>query len=181
MGNNQTADRKDNSSRLLILLLLLISIVAVCVSVWALFFRQRDISLTPDYAPQDKEEYAESIPNDSDDKLDAPQGGGAVSLTYANQVGIDLSTGMVSLFFANPGKSNQDMVLQIVIREQIIVQSGTLSPGHRITQMELMKGVADMLSVGGYDGRFVVLYYNQETGEKSIVNTEIPVKITVTE
>ena len=170
-----------NRQSILILFLLVISIAASCVSVWALFFRETKPSFAPDYEIPEKEEHAESIPNDSDEKLDAPQGGGAVSLTYANQVGIDLSTGEISLLFANPGKSNQDVVLQIVIQDQIIAQSGTISPGYRLTNLELLEGMADMLSPGGYNGKFVVLYYDQETGEKSIVNTEIPIQISVSQ
>ena len=181
MPETKTSSRTDKKNQLLILLLLLISIAAICVSVWALFFRVPDISLAPDYAPQEQEEHAETIPDDTGDKMEAPQGGGAVSLTYANQVSIDLNACTVSLLFANPGKSNQDMVLQIVIQDQVIAQSGTISPGYRVMDLELLEGAAKMLSAGGYDGKFVVLYYNQETGEKAIINTEIPIQITVTE
>lgn len=181
MHDSPSTNQVSKRSRLLILLLLFISIIAIGVSVWALFFREPDISLAPDYAPQNKEEHAETIPNDPQDKLEAPQGGGAVSLTYATQVGIDLSSGKVSLLFANPTKSNQDMLLQITVQDQVILQSGTISPGHRVTTLELPEDAAKMLSVGGYNGKFVVLYYNRESGEKSIVNTEIPIQITVTD
>lgn len=181
MHKKQSSEEKEKRSNLLILLLLLLCFAATGVSVWALFFREPNTALAPDYAPKEQEEHAQTIPDDTGDKMEAPQGGGAVSLTYANQVGIDLSSGTVSLLFANPGKSNQDMVLQIVIQDHVIVQSGTLSPGHRVLSLDLLQGTADMLSAGGYDGKFVVLYYNQETGEKSIVNTEIPIHITVTE
>ena len=181
MKKNQSSEDKERRSKLLILLLLLLCFIATGVSVWALFFREPDITLAPDYAPQEQEEHAETIPDDTGDKMETPQGGGAVSLTYANQVGIDLSAGTVSLLFANPGKSNQDMVIQVVIQDQVIAQSGTISPGYRVMNLDLLEGAVKMLSTGGYDGKFVVLYYNQETGEKAIINTEIPIQITVTE
>ena len=155
--------------------------IALSISVWALFFRETDEILVPDYAPIDKETHAESIPNDTKDKLETPQGGGAVSLTYSNQVAVDLHSGMASLFFANPSKSNQDIVLQIVIRDQVIMQTGTLSPGYQVKTLEVFENARNMLSAGGYEGKFVVLYYNRETGEKAIVNTEIPIQIDVTE
>lgn len=158
-----------------------VTAVAVSVTIWALFFRKSQPVLAPDYAPQQEEQNAETIPNDPAEKLDQPEGGGSVSLTYSKEVSIDLSEEEAALLFANPGKSNQDMVLQIVIQEEVILQSGTLKPGNQVTKLELLSGAADKLAPGGYEGKFVVFYYNQSTGEKAVVNTEIPVNITVSE
>ena len=170
---------KKNKTTLLILLLLLITLSAVCVTVWALFFRDSGPTLAPDYAPQEMEQNAESIPNDSDEKMAKPEGGGSVSLTYSNKVTIDLSDKAAALYFANPGKSNQDMVIQIAIQDTIILQSGTLSPGNQVKLLNLLEGAEDMLQPGGYEGKFIVLYYDQTSGEKSMVNTEIPITINV--
>ena len=70
----------------------------------------------PDYAPRQNEQYAEDIGDNDDSKLTQSEGGGAVSITYTTNVDIDLSKGIAELYFANPTKSNQDMVLQIVIK-----------------------------------------------------------------
>lgn len=164
---------------LLILLLLLITAAAVCVSVWAVFLREEKAVLAPDYAPQQVEENAEVIPDDDAGKLDKPQGGGSVSLTYAREVSIGLESRSASLLFANPGKSNQDMMLQIIIQGTVIVQSGVLKPGHQVTTLSLLDGMEKKLTEGVYEGKFNVLYYDPETSEKAIVNTEIPVTITV--
>ena len=172
-------ENKKSKSNLLILILLLITVIAICVTVWALFFRDTGPVLAPDYAPQEEEQNAETIPGDTGEKLDNPEGGGSVSLTYSREVSIDLSDEIATLLFANPGKSNQDMVLQIVIQDTVIVQSGTLKPGNQVTTLDLLDGAAKKLSAGTYEGNFNVLYYNPETGEKAIVNTEIPITITV--
>ena len=173
--------KKQDKSKLLILLLLLITLIAISVTVWALFFRDGGGQqvLAPDYAPQDKEQNAETIPGDTGDKMENPEGGGAVSLTYSNEVTIDLSDKAAALYFANPGKSNQDMVIQIAIQDTIILQSGTLSPGNQVKILNLLEGAEDMLQPGGYEGKFIVLYYDQTSGEKSMVNTEIPITINV--
>ena len=71
------------------------------------------------------------------------------------------------------------MVLQIVIQGEVVVQSGTLKPGNQVKTLDLMDGVEEKLTAGTYEGNFAVLYYDPETGEKAIVNTEIPVTITV--
>ena len=135
--------------------------------------------LSPDYAPQETEVNAEKVPNDGGDKMDTPEGGGAVSLTYSDQVSIDISQEKAYLLFVNPGKSTQDMILQIVIQGEIVVQSGRLTPGHRVTTLDLLPKAVSKLAPGGYNAKFVVFYYDKESGEKAIVNTEIPIHITV--
>ena len=46
-------------------------------------------------------------------------------------------------------------------------------------KLDLMEGVEKKLGVGGYEGKFIVHYYDQTTGEKAMVNTEIPITINV--
>ena len=177
-----TEDKEKNKKKkLLILLLLLITIAAVGVSIWAIWFRDTTPVLAPDYAPRQVEENAEPIGDDGDEKLEQPEGGGAVGLTYAKEVGINLSEKSASLLFANPSKSNQDMILQLVIDDVVILQSGRLEPGNRVSVLKLLDGAEKRLAAGGYDGKFVVLYYDRTSGEKAMINTEIPVNVTVTE
>ena len=94
---------------------------------------------------------------------------------------IDISDKSVSLLFANPGKSNQDIVLQLVIQDNVIVQSGTLVPGKQVTKLDLSEDAASKLSAGTYEGNFNVLYYDLQSGERAVVHTEIPVTIQVNE
>lgn len=171
--------KKLNKTTILIILLLFITLVASAVTTWALLSRNSGPVLAPDYAPQQMEQHAETIPNDSDEKMEKPEGGGAVSLTYSNKVTIDLSDKAASLYFANPGKSTQDMMLQIAIQDTVILQSGILKPGNQVKLLELLEGSEKMLQPGGYEGKFVVLYYDQTSGEKAMVNTEIPITINV--
>ena len=71
------------------------------------------------------------------------------------------------------------MVIQITIQDTVIVQSGTLVPGQQVKLLDLLEGAEKQLSAGGYEGKFVVLYYDQTSGEKAMVNTEIPITINV--
>ncbi len=180
MSNRRKRRRRRNRMNPLIPILLCITFVAVGITVWALFFRESSSpTLTPDYAPHEMEQNAEAIPDDNGDKMENPEGGGSVSLTYSNKVTIDLSDKAASLYFANPGKSNQDMVVQIAIQDTIILQSGTLTPGQQVKLLDLLEGAEEMLQPGGYEGKFIVLYYDQTSGEKAMVNTEIPITINV--
>lgn len=174
----QRPEKSDRKSRWIILLLLLLLLIAIGVTLWALFFRE-ETTLTPDYAPRREDKYAQSLDDQGDEKLEQVQGGGAVSLTYSTKVTVTLDDGMASVYFANPSKSNQDMVLQLVVQDVILAQSGKLSPGKQLDTLELLEGAALRLQPGGYNGQFVVLFYQPDTGEKTIVNTEIPVDVTV--
>lgn len=175
-------NKKENKKKyLLILLLLLITVTAVAVSVWAIWFRDSTPVLAPDYAPRQIEENAEPIGDDGDEKLSQPEGGGAVGLTYAKEVTISLSDKNAALMFANPTKSNQDIVLQLAIDDVVVLQSGRLEPGNRVSSLGLLDGAEKRLAAGGYNGKFVVLYYDRTSGEKAMLNTEIPVTVTVTE
>ena len=81
--------------------------------------------------------------------------------------------------FANPTKSNQDMVLCLVINDVVVLQSGRLTPGNKVSELNLIDGIEKRLDEGGYNGKFVVFYYDRTSGEKAMINTEIPVEVTV--
>ena len=182
--NSKKSQEPDNKRVFFVILLLFLSIVTIIAAVVIVLTLQSGNSssvLAPDYAPRETEKNAESIGDDGDSKLDQPDGGGAVSLTYAKEVRIRISEKTAQLLFANPTKSNQDMLLQLVINDTVILQSGRLTPGNRVSELELLAGMEKRLSAGGYNGKFVVLYYDRISGEKAMVNTEIPVTVTVTD
>ena len=175
--------KKKKGILILVILLLAVTAVAVGVAVWALFFRQPegDTTLAPDYAPQELEENAEPISEDSTEKLDAPAGGGAVTLMYQNQVTVDLSDETATFLYGNPGESTMNIVLQIVVQDRVLAQSGRLEPGNQVSLLNLEEGIAGQLEPGGYDGKYVLSFYDPDTEEKSAFDTEIPVSVTVTE
>ena len=95
-----------------------IALVAVGVAVWALFFRDPSPAPAPDIAPP-VEDNALPTGEDDGDKLPQAQGGGAVNITYSDQVAVCLETRTVSLRFANPARSNQSMVVRLVLGELV--------------------------------------------------------------
>ena len=184
MGKKQTENKNSMRNAIIVILLLLLIVTLVITIV--VITKNKDESdsspvvLAPDYAPQEEEENAEPIGDDEEgEKLQQEQGGGAVSITYSKDITVDLSDKTVSLLFANPRKSNQDMIIQIVVQDTVIVQSGLLTPGHQVKTLELFDNVE--LSSGTYEAKIVVLYYHQDTGEKAMINTQIPLTITVGE
>ena len=172
--------KRPGKQSLLIFVLLLVTVSAVCVTVWALFFRAPEAVLTPDHAPA-AEEHAAPIPGDSGTHDNAQPGSGRVSLTYSNQVTVRLDGQTAQLLFANPGRSNQNMVLQLVIQDRVILQSGRIAPGNQVEELGVAPEMAAILMPGGYEGVFLIHFYDPVSGEKAIVTTEIPVTVTVRE
>lgn len=169
--------KNQETLKVLIIILVLITAAAVGTTIWALFFRNRVPEVSPDYAPQQVEANAERIDDDDTLKLEQSDGGGAVSLTYSNKVTLTLSSKEAALMFQNPAKSNQDMKLELEIDGKVIAASGKLEPGYKISTLSDVD--TDKLSEGTYEGKFVVSYYDTASGEKAILNTEIPIVITV--
>lgn len=171
-------DKENRNFKILILLLLLITVIAVGVTIWALFFRDTAPTLAPDYAPVEEEVNAQDIEGgDEEEKMSASQGGGAVSMTYQMGVTVSLSGQKASLLFQNPSKSVNDVILQLIIVgadgvETIIAQSGTIKPGKKVETLSLIEDAA-VLSEGTYSGRFNILYYDPDSGEKALVNSSI--------
>ena len=167
--------------RLKWLIIIPVTGIVIClgVTIWALFFRQSGEVLIPDYAPRETEQNVRPIEGDDGIKLDAPQGGGAISIEYENRVTIDLSDGKAYFSYANPGKSTQDVVLRIEIQDTAVVQSGTIRPGNQVSELELMNGAAKKLQEGVYDAVFRILSYDPVTGEKAMVDTLAEITVTV--
>ena len=162
------------------ILLLLILLIAVGVIVWALFIRapKTENTLAPDYAPRQVEQHARVYGGETS-KLEQTDGGGAVTLEYTTDVNISLSEKKVYFSVANPYQSNQSMLVQIKIKDEVVAESGTLQPGYKLGELDITEQKAKMLSEGVYDGQILIWYYQPDTGERAVVNTAIPVSINV--
>lgn len=176
MGRKGRVEEKKSKKGIVIFLLLII-LACIGIIVYLLFFKQPKLA---DYAPGKEDENIVLLPN-SGDKMEAKEGGGAVSLSYSNKVSVDLKSGQVLVNFKNPSRSTQSMVLQVIIKqndtEVVVAESNRIPPSYAIYELNLKENIT--LSKGEYDGKFNVMYYDEETDEKAIVNTNIPIKINV--
>ena len=166
---------------IIIIALLLLLVIAVGVAVWAIFFREGDEILPPDYPPQNTEQNQETIPDDPGGEIETPEGGGGVNITYSEAVTIDLSDKKASLYYANPSRSNQNVAIAILIGEKVILKSELITPGNMVTQLSLLDGADKLLTAGGYNAELVVYCYHPETGEKAMVDTRGSLMVTVVE
>ena len=136
--------------------------------------------IVPDYPAPPLEEGAESV-DDNEDKLDAPEGGGAVSMIYSDEVSIDLSDKKVTLLFGNPNRSTHNVSIQLVVQDVVLAESGLLLPSNRITTLNVKDGVDIPAGVYANNAKIVIKFYDPETNACSIVNSEILVTLTVRE
>ncbi len=172
---------KDDKRKWYVIITILLFIIIIILILLLLRQCSSDVPvLNPDFPPQVVDPNAKPIPDDDKGKLDHEEGGGAVILDYSNKMTIDLSDKQATLSFLNPGRSSSNMVLWLMIQDTVIAQSGLIIPGYQIENLDLIKNAAKSLVEGVYNGKFVVYYYDPETNERALVNSELPITITVT-
>lgn len=179
--NDMNREKKDKKKKILIIILLIGIVACIAVTIWALFFRTPGGS--SDYAPDKLEPNAQVIENDDSPKLEAPAGGGAISIQYEDRVTIDLSDKKAYFNYSNPSKSTQNIVLEIVIGDQTVAKSALIKPGYQITELPLADGAEKLLSEGVYNENavFKILSYDPDSGEKAMVDTKAEITVTVQE
>lgn len=126
--------------------------------------------LLPDRAPPDIEKNA-VIDNTDSEKMDVPPDGGGASFNYAKEISIDLSTGTAELYFENCGSALYDASLILVIDDTVILESGLLPLGSRLTALSFPKDSLP-LQRGGYDAALWVQSYD-EAGNALDVNFQL--------
>jgi len=141
------------------------------------------VVLSPNTAPSADSNALEVSTDGETSKLSSSDGGGSVSLSYSDKINVNLSRGSATIYFQNPAQSNQDMVIQVIITDgddkYLVAQSDKLTAGYLLQHISLTDDIKSMLQTGTYKGIFNILYYNPNNGEKAIVNTNIPVDISV--
>ena len=153
---------KEKKRKLLIILLCIGMAVCMGITIWALFFRGGDT--TPDYPPQVIEANQTPLDGDDSGKLDSPEGGGAINVTYGTAATVDLSEKTVTFYYANPNASNQNVSILIMVNDLVVAKSDLITPGNQVSKLELQKDAASKLQVGGYDVELVVRAYDPDSG-----------------
>lgn len=171
----------DKKRNILIIALSMLIVVCVGVTAWALFFRGDPDPISPDYPPQGTDDNQRPIEGDDSTKIDSPEGGGAINVTFGTSATASLGEKTVQLYYANPGASNQNVAILIVIGEMVVAKSDLITPGNEVTQLTLEDYAASMLQLGGYDAQLVVRAYDPDSGEKAMVDTKGQITLTVIE
>ena len=171
---------KEKNLKWLIIILSVGIVICAGVTIWAVFFRGGD-DISPDYPPQGIESNQTPIDGDDSGKLESPEGGGAINVTYGTAATVDLSEKTVTIYYANPNASNQNVSILIMVNDLVVAKSDLITPGNQVSKLELQKEAASRLQVGGYNAELVVRAYDPESGEKAMVDTKGELTLTVTE
>lgn len=171
---------KEKNLKWLIIILSVGIVICTGVTIWAVFFRGGD-DISPDYPPQGIESNQTPIDGDDSGKLESPEGGGAINVTYGTAATVDLSEKTVTIYYANPNASNQNVSILIMVNDLVVAKSDLITPGNQVSKLELQKEAAFRLQVGGYNAELVVRAYDPESGEKAMVDTKGELTLTVTE
>ena len=181
MKTKEKEEKKDKKERKIKLIhIVLILLIALCIVLIVCLLKKNEATLTPDYAPGTIDVNAIKEQDDGE-KMHVSNGGGAVSISYSNIVEVDTKKETLKLYFKNPSSSRESIVLDVIIisgdKEYSIAKSDLLPPGYALYNMNLNDDVK--LNKGGYNGIFRTTYYNEVTGEREIVNSEIEISIEV--
>lgn len=167
--------------RVAVIALGVLTATSIGVTVGVLVSRDSDTPgpITPDYPPQGTDDNQKPIEGDDNTKIDFPEGGGAIRVTYSPNATADLSEKKITLYYANPGASNQNVRLLIKIGEIYIARSELITPGNYIEELPLSDEAATLLQEGGYNAELLIQSYDPETDEKAMVDTKGELTITV--
>jgi hypothetical protein len=171
---------KPSSKAVIIILCVLLgaALAALGITLGVLLFGEdAPTVLHPDRAYEEKDPQIEPYP-DQPGTLDpiAPEDGGMASFTCEAQLTVHLSAERVDLMFANPSRSQQNMVIEVCAGEQVIAQSGRIEPGYRVTSLPLL--ARERLTAGIYEASVRIYFYQPQTGVQ-MVDTSVPVMLTV--
>ncbi len=184
MRDNNFDEKKDKKREKLvvILLLLLVILISLSASVWSIFFDKSHATITPEYALVPEDKGAKKISGEegkSEEKLSHPDGGGSVGISCSPKVKIDRSENKATLMFQNPSRSNNDMVVRLVVQDTLLAESGKLVPGKEIDSMEILEESVHKLQLGTYEGTFIISLYDHDTGEKAMMESSVNVQVEV--
>lgn len=151
---------KDKQKKRLALLALLLLLL---IAAFALYNQQT----TAPKSPQTEET------KNSEKKLEAPKGGGAVSLSYTKLVEVSLNDQTAKLMFHNPEKSVNELSFEIVYQDEagdkhILAKSDILAPGDKVTELPLAQ--TENLIAGNYNAQYELTFYDEKHNEVSAIN-----------
>ena len=184
-GNRYVAVLKNRVPFLIILLILLAGIIVSGLMLWSMLKGGNDVPvIAPDHPLPEVDSNIEEIVGDNDTpNSNISEGGGAVSMIYTLDATINLADNNIDIMFKNPAKSNHDVALELYITKNgertLISKSGRIPAGNLLRSMTLNPDAA-VLSEGVYQGVYKVVYYNPQTGERALIESDITdVTITV--
>lgn len=157
---------------IVLLLFLIVGVALACVLIVGNPSVQEVEQIVPAYPPKETDPNQSPMEGDPGGEIETQAGQDAMNITYGEKAVADLSSGTVSFYYANPSRSNVDVVVSLVVADKVICQSQRITPGHQISKLAILDNARGVLQVGGYDAKFVVGCYDPETNAKDLIEVE---------
>ena len=142
-----------------------------------LFGDEQPIPMTPNESYEQLDPGIEPFPEQPDQPVQQlPVGSRVASFVCEEQLRADLAGQVAELMFANPRRSEQNMVIEVTVREVTVARSGRIEPGYRITSLPLL---ADHTLTQGIYAAQIKIYLYDPTGGEQTMQTSVPVTLTV--
>lgn len=171
MTENSTEKTKNRRLSWLFLLLLLLGLVFGGIGAWRMWFRPAESH----FNQVELDLNAERV--ESGEGSDTEDGMMNASFTVGQTVTVDVSDDIVHFYYVNPVDSSHDTVVSIVIDDQVIAESGRVKPGYGLTEIDGVDITG--LDYGTYEGTVEMVYYNPETGVRSMTTGSVAVDISI--
>lgn len=166
------------------LVALLALLVAAAATVAVVLSLMGPVLITPEHPMPDKDTSALPIEGEEGEengggKVESEADGGFVRMHYTTKAHVDLSDASINMFFANPVKSNRSVVLELYVtfmdKDWLVATSGRIDAGYGLRTMTFNEKVALVPTTEQrvYRGKYVVRFYDPDSGERAVVTTEI--------
>jgi len=108
---------------------------------------------------------------------------GSDTITYSSMATINLKTQKISMLYKHDLDSTNDVKIELYLVGEnsnlLVAESGIIPAGYQITEMSLKSGIANMPSVGTYQGLMKIIYLSDEGNTST--NVDIPLEIAITQ
>lgn len=121
--------------------------------------------------------FNETTVVDDSGSLEAEEGQGSAIVICTQKVTVHTESGTVDLFYQNPHESKASVMLELYANGSLIASSEKIPSGYELDTLKLScKLVANE---GSYDGKLKILFFDDSTGERVNVDSEINILISV--
>lgn len=102
---------------------------------------------------------------------------GEVMIVAGQSATVYVNSGTADIYYVNPVSNQSNTQVALRVGDKIVAESGLLEPGYGL--MELTDVHTDGLEYGQTDGCLIIYTYDRETGQRNIIDNEIPLTVTV--
>lgn len=169
-------NKKVKVKRVISMILLILTLVIIVLAIWLLMNKQVTVM---NYNVPPKDVNAVKVKGDTPVTVDVEDGKDYGEVTWMQDVELSISGKIATFYFQNPSTSQLNMVVHLVVGDKELAASNLIEPGYELTKITDVD--TSGLEPGVYDGVIRADNYNPETNERSIMATEMEVKVNITE